>query len=100
MSDWATPIVPIIKADASVRICSNFKLTVNPWLVMDRHPLPLIDEIFMALRKGKKLSQVDLKHAYMQIPVDKSSQDYLNIIVDKGLVGGKMAAKCKGEFGR
>lgn len=28
-SEWATPIVPIIKDDKSIRMCGNFKLTVN-----------------------------------------------------------------------
>ncbi|XP_029166207.1 uncharacterized protein K02A2.6-like [Nylanderia fulva] len=53
--------------------------------VMDRHPLPLIDEIFLVLQNGEKFSQIDLQHAYMQIPVDKKSQDYLTIITQKGL---------------
>lgn len=85
VSEWATPIVPVIKSDGEVRVCGNFKLTVNPCLVMDRHPLPLIDEIFLALRGGEKFSQIDLQHAYMQIPVDEKSQDYLTIITHKGL---------------
>ncbi|XP_011688809.1 PREDICTED: uncharacterized protein K02A2.6-like [Wasmannia auropunctata] len=85
VSDWATPIVPVIKSNGTVRICGNFKLTVNPCLVMDRHPLPLIDEIFLALQNGEKFSQIDLQHAYMQIPVDEKSQDYLTIITHKGL---------------
>lgn len=65
VSEWATPIVPVIKSDGSVRICGNFKLTLNPNLIRDRHPIPLIDEIFMAMRNGKSFSQVDLEHAYM-----------------------------------
>ena len=28
-SDWATPIVPVLKADGKVRICGAYKLTVN-----------------------------------------------------------------------
>lgn len=85
VSEWATPILPVIKSDGLVRICGNVKLTLNPNLVRDRHPIPLIDEIFLALRNGKTVLQIDLEHAYMQIPVEEKSRDYLTIITHKGL---------------
>ena len=28
-SDWATPIEPVLKADVEVRVCGDYKLTVN-----------------------------------------------------------------------
>ena len=36
-SDWATPIVPVPKPDGSVRICGDFKVTINPVLQIDKH---------------------------------------------------------------
>lgn len=83
-SKWATSIVPVIKDDKSVRICGNFKLTVNPQLVIDRHPIPLIEEIFLGLSGGEEYSEIDLKHAYMQILVDEESRPYLTIVTHKG----------------
>lgn len=68
-----------------MRICGNFKLTVNPQLIIDRHPLPLIDEIFAAMSNGQSFSELDLTHAYMQVPVNESSRDMLTITTHKGL---------------
>lgn len=84
-SEWATPVVPVMKSNGEVRICGNFKLTVNSQLVVNKHPLPSINDIFVALQGGEIFSEIDLSHAYMQIPVQEDSRDCLTIITHKGL---------------
>ena len=37
-SEWAAPIVPVMKQDGTVRICGDYKLTVN-LLKTDSYPI-------------------------------------------------------------
>ena len=46
-SDWAALIVPVVKNDRkSVRICGDFKVTVNPVSKFHRYLIPKIEDIF------------------------------------------------------
>lgn len=84
-SRWATPIVPVPKSNGELRICGDFKVTVNPALEVEKYPLPRIEEIFMSLGKGQKFSKLDLKQAYLQICVDEESKELLTISTHKRL---------------
>ena len=84
-SDWATPIVPVPKQDGSVRICGDFKGTINPALQAEQYPLPRIEDIFANLAGGKKFSKIDLRQAYHQIELEEESRKYLTINTSMGL---------------
>ena len=61
---WATPIVPVPKKDGTFLICGNFKVTVNPALEVDQHPIPKPEDIFAFLSGGQCFSTLDLTQAY------------------------------------
>ena len=65
-SDWATPVVPVPKPDGSVRLCGDFKVTLNPMLQVDQHPLPKPEDLLTILAGGKEFSKIDLSQAYQQ----------------------------------
>ena len=84
-SDWATPIVAVPKGDNSVRICGDYKVTVNPQLEVDQYALPKIQDIFASLAGGQKFTKIDLRQAYNQLEMNENSKSYLTINTHKGL---------------
>ena len=84
-SKWAAPVVPVVKRDGSVRLCGDYKVTVNKVALADSYPLPRIEDMFATLGKGQKFSKLDLAHAYQQIPLDEQSKDLVTINTHKGL---------------
>ncbi|XP_037939019.1 uncharacterized protein K02A2.6-like [Teleopsis dalmanni] len=44
-SEWASPIVLAKKPDGTVRICGDFKITINKQIDIEQHPLPLPEDI-------------------------------------------------------
>lgn len=45
-SEWGSPLVPILKSDGSIRICADYKVTVNKFVQNVRYPLPRIKGYF------------------------------------------------------
>lgn len=84
-SEWATPVVVVRKSNNKVRLCGDYKVTVNPNLLVDEHPLPTIEELFSTMAGGDKFSKIDLAKAYLQLEVNQEDQHLLTLSTHKGL---------------
>jgi hypothetical protein len=84
-STWAAPIVPVMKPDGNIRICGDYKVTINPIVKQDVYPLPRVEDLFSQLAGGKVFSKLDLQHAYQQIELDENSKTFTTINTHKGL---------------
>ena len=84
-SEWAAPIVPVVKRDGSIRVCGDYKLTVNQAALVDTYPLPLVQDILASLANGQSFTKLDLAHAYQQLTLEEDSRKYTTINTHKGL---------------
>ena len=84
-SEWASPIVVVPKKDGRIRLCGDYKVTINPLLTIDSHPLPKPQELFAFLAGGERFTKLDLSQAYQQMRLDQCSKELVTINTHKGL---------------
>ena len=84
-SSWATPVVLVPKPDKTIRLCGDYKVSINPWVKTEGYPLPTVQDLFSTLAGGTVFTKLDLKQAYQQLEVDEASQECLTINTHKGL---------------
>ena len=83
-AEYASPIVPVLKPDQTVRICGDFR-KINNLLHEVKYPLPKISELLDACSGFKYYSKIDLANAYLQISVEEEHRKYLVINTHAGL---------------
>jgi hypothetical protein len=84
-SEWATPIVPVLKADGSVRLTADYSVTVNRHIVEEDYPIPNNEDILSEMGECKYMSKYDVREAYMHVPVSVRSAKVLTVNTLKGL---------------
>ena len=84
-SEWAAPIVPVVKSNGKVRICGDYRLTVNQVLRCDTYPIPRIEDLFARIAEGQQFTTLDLDRAYQQLVLDEESRKYVVINTRQGL---------------
>ena len=84
-SKWATPLVPVPKKDGGVRICGDYKPTVNTQIEIAHNPLPTVELITSKLSGKTVFSKIDLKTAFQQLELDEASKELCTVNTNKGL---------------
>ena len=91
-NDWGTPVVPVRKqqvssdAQAALRVCGDYSVTVNPQLEVHRHPLPLPEDLRQKLSGGYGFTKIDLANAYNQIKLGPKSRQRLALSTHRGVL--------------
>lgn len=62
-----------------VRLCGDFKLTVNKVSPTETNPLPHVEELFANLSGSIYFAKLDMSNAYLQLPLGADSKQYITI---------------------
>ena len=88
-SKWAAPIVSVLKnprdPSGPIRICGDYKITVNQSAPLDSYPIPNTIDQLATLAGGEKFTKLDLSQAYQQLELAEESRELLTINTHQGL---------------
>ena len=68
-SQYAHPILIARKKDGTLRMCVDYR-RLNSNTVVDRYPIPRIDDILDRLSGAKVFSKIDLQQGYHQVAIE------------------------------
>jgi len=83
-SEWGALIVPVGKSDDSIRLCGDYKITLNKYLEIDKYPIPRIADLMTIFQRCARFCSVDSCQAFQQLPLNKESQKLTTITTHKG----------------
>ncbi|XP_060094825.1 uncharacterized protein K02A2.6-like, partial [Heteronotia binoei] len=81
---WETPIVTPVKPSGEVRICADYKCTLNKALQAHAYPVPIVSHVLATLAGAKIFGKLDLAQAYQQLPVDEATANAQTIVTHRG----------------
>ncbi|KAJ8048227.1 hypothetical protein HOLleu_00459 [Holothuria leucospilota] len=83
-SDWVSPIVVAWKKNGKIRICVDLR-KLNENMVVEKHPIPHIEELLTELQGASCFSKLDLKSAYHQLELHEESRNLTTFVTHNGV---------------
>ena len=83
-SQWGTPLVVVPKPNGKIRICGDYKATLNPQLLSSRYPIPRIFDIMNDVKPGYYFCILDIRHAYLHLNLDERSSKMATLSTHRG----------------
>ncbi|XP_039438442.1 uncharacterized protein K02A2.6-like isoform X2 [Culex pipiens pallens] len=84
-SEWASPVIAIVKKDGDLRMVIDCKVSLNKILIPNTYPLPLAQDVFASLADSQIFCSLDLTGAYTQLELSQRSRKFVVINTPKGL---------------
>jgi ribonuclease HI len=83
-SEWAAPIVIVLKKDLkTIRLCIDYKST-NDQFEFASYPVPPIEDVLDTLSGCLWLNSLDMANGYWAVPLSKRAKNYLSFICPLG----------------
>ncbi|XP_055532770.1 uncharacterized protein K02A2.6-like [Wyeomyia smithii] len=84
-SEWASPIIIVIKKNNDIRLVIDCKVSLNKYIIPNTYPLPTAQDLFAGLAGCKVFCALDLEGAYTQLSLSERSRKFMVINTIKGL---------------
>lgn len=83
--EFGTPLVTVPKANGGLRICGDYKSTINRFLKDFYHPTPTIENVLSILSGMKYYFVIDIRDAYLQLRLSEKSAQLCAVSTHKGV---------------
>ena len=68
ISQWGAPVLFVKKKDGYLRMCIDYR-QLNKVTIMNKYPIPRIDDLFYQLNGASHFSKIDLRSGYHHLRV-------------------------------
>ena len=83
-SNWASPLVVVVKSDGRIRLTCNYK-NINEQSIIPVLPLPVVYDLLSELGNSRVFSTTDLVSGFFQCAIDKDSIPLTAVCTQDGL---------------